>query len=67
MPGYTWHPERAGFGTLLEAEKSGIGTFAEGYRVVHNAITLEDARERYGADNVTEYETPIPVTVEVPR
>ena len=67
MAGFTWHPERDGFGTLLEAEKTGVGTYAEGYRIERLCISLEDARAQYGTENVTEYTQPSPVTVEVQR
>lgn len=61
---YTWHPERDGFGTVLEAEKSGVGTYAEGYRVVCNGgITYEDAVAKFG--DVTPYDEPIPITIDV--
>ena len=62
MTTYTWHPERDGWGTLLEAERSGTGSTA-GYRVVHQGITLADARDRYGAGAVVEQGT-IPVTID---
>lgn len=61
---YTWHDERDGYGTVLEAEKSGIGTYAEGYSVVHLGMRLEEAQRRYGPENVTVL-GPIPVVVEV--
>jgi hypothetical protein len=60
---YTWHPERDGFGTVLEAEKSDVGTYAEGFRVVAQGVTLAEARERFGAGRVAEWATRIPVTV----
>lgn len=65
---YTWHtPERPGsvWGMLIEAEKTGIGTFAEGYLVTHNAITLQEAQERYGVENVTVC-GPVPIVVDAP-
>lgn len=59
-PRYTWSPDRDGFGTLLDAEKSGEGS-ARGFRVVHNGIKYEDAVERFG--NVEKLSNPIPLTV----
>lgn len=67
-PAYTWHHDRDGWGTVLDAHKTGIGTYAEGYSVIVNGgITFAEAEERFGPGNVARFDQPIPVVCEVAR
>lgn len=59
---YTWHPDRDGYGTLLDADSPDGG----GYPVLSNGITYEDAVTHYAggdASKVKKHDESIPITI----
>lgn len=69
---FAWYPDMdtagnrnpSGHGMLISTKKTGVGTHAEGYDVIHNSIRLSDAQDKYGnLGGVVEKSHTIPVTV----
>lgn len=62
----TWHHDRDGFGTVL-GPQSNVGEWNEGYPILSNGCTFDEAVAKFGEGNVTRFDQPIPVVIDIPN